>query len=302
LLGAGFVSAIAFVVRPQFLLTWVIETCGRVFSLVRRRGVGRATRVLLYLALPMAIAATASSLRLRLLSGRWGIISENAEMNRIWADTDICKLTATWRTPTGDVWSYWFNPPSKPPRDERDEVHFDGYIADPDLLRAIRESRLRGVPWTARIARKFSNIDLLFERNLPWPESNYKDPWRLALQQWFAAALRVVVLPLCAVGLVLGRRNRAMLVLAANLATPIVAAAIYFGEARYHVPYDPFALLLAVVGLYELGRRTAGLARRMRLRYARATNRSIRSTALSSTPMGGPKENRTYALNREARP
>ena len=41
-LGGGLVSAAAFVIRPQFLLTWAIEMAARTPTLVRRRGVRAA--------------------------------------------------------------------------------------------------------------------------------------------------------------------------------------------------------------------------------------------------------------------
>jgi hypothetical protein len=115
----------------------------------------------------------------------------------------------------------------------------------------------------------FGNARLLVDKNLPWPESNYKDPpWRAGLQESFARAFEFVVLPLCVLGLVLGARNATMLILAANLATVAVAATVFFGEARYHVPYDAFAILLAVVGSHEVSRRGLSLVRRLRDRRA----------------------------------
>jgi hypothetical protein len=55
-----------------------------------------------------------------------------------------------------------------------------------------------------------------------------------------------------------------MLILAANLATVIIAAAYFYGEARYNIPYAPFALLLAVTGVYEVCRRALRLVRHRR--------------------------------------
>jgi hypothetical protein len=91
------------------------------------------------------------------------------------------------------------------------------------------------------------------------------------LQQSSADALLLVVLPLAALGLVLGRRNRAMLIVAANVGTVIFSGAFFFGEARYNVPYAPFALLLSVVGVYEL------LSRVWRFVRRRATRRRMAS-------------------------
>jgi hypothetical protein len=71
-------------------------------------------------------------------------------------------------------------------------------------------------------------------------------------------------LPLAALGVLLGRRNAALFVSAANAGTCIFAAAFFFGEGRYHVPYDPFFVLLATVGVYEVVRRVTRRVRRWR--------------------------------------
>jgi hypothetical protein len=276
-LGVGLVSAIAFVVRPQFLLTWVVDMASWAFALLRRGGVGPGVRALCWLALPMAIAIGFSAVRLHRLAGHWGLISENDQMTRIWAETEICQLRASWTTPNGQRWNYWFNPPSKPAQKPSDIVQFEGYIADPNILGRIREERLRGVPWTARLARKLRNVGLLYTGNLPWPESNYREPtWRLTLQKISATALLFVVAPLSVAGIVLGRKSHALLISAANLCTSILCAALFFGEGRYHVPYDPFALMLAVVGCCEI-------VRRVRRRWTRLRGRSSWSTTIPTS-------------------
>jgi hypothetical protein len=260
---ASVLASIAFVVRPQFLLTWLFEMGGRTLVLLRRRGVLGTVRGVVWLTLPMALTLAACSVRLHALAGHWGLIAESG-INRVWADTDICKLEAHWQTPSGAEFSYWFSPPSKQPCPDSRGVKFTGFIADSKILDAIRAKRLRGVPWWRRLSRMASNADLLIDRNLPWPESNYREPpWRLALQEDFRALLKFVIFPLCLLGLALGPRNKATLILAANLTTVVVAAAIFFGEARYHVPYDPFAIVLAITGAHEVIRRVLGSIRRL---------------------------------------
>ena len=269
-LCAGVLASIAFFVRPQFLLTWLFEMGGRTLVLLRRRGVLGTVRGVAWLTLPMALTLAACSVRLHALAGHWGIIADNGNINKVWAETDICKLEAHWQTPSGGEFNYWFSPPSKQPCPDSRGVKFTGFIGDAKILDGIRAKRLRGVPWWQRVARMASNVDLLIDRNLPWPESNYRDPpWRGVLQVQFAAALKFVVLPLCALGLLLGPRNATLRILAANLLTAVIAAAIYFGEARYHVPYDPFAIVLAVTGAHEVLGRGLRAARRLRRGAAR---------------------------------
>ena len=263
-IATSLISSIAFVVRPQFLMTWLLEMAGRTLVLLRRRGVLGTVRSLVWLILPMALTLAACSVRLHALAGHWGLIAESG-INRVWADTDICKLEAHWQTPNGSEYNYWFSPPSKQPCPQSGSISFTGFIADSKILDAIRAKRLRGVPWWRRLSRMASNVDLLIDRNLPWPETNYREPpWRLALQEDFRALFKFVIFPLCLLGLVLGPRNRTTLILAANLTTVVVAAAIFFGEARYHVPYDPFAIVLAITGAHEVFRRALGSVRRLR--------------------------------------
>ncbi len=265
LLGTGLASGIAFVVRPQFVLTWAIDMVRGAVARLRRGGMGQALRTVALLSLPMALFIGGSAVRLHKLSGHWGLISENDQMTRIWAETDICQLKSSWSLPDGGRLSWWFSPPSKPAQKPSDTVEFEGFIADPVILKRIRMERLRGVPWTARWARKVHNVALLFTGNLPWPESNYRSPpWRLALQEAFASVVLYAALPLAALGIALGKRCSALFIAAVNAGTCIFCAAFFFGEGRYHVPYDPFFVLLAVVGCYEVGRRVWWRVKRWR--------------------------------------
>jgi hypothetical protein len=271
LLGVGAISSIAFVVRPQFILTWGLDVASRAWALLGRRGLPRTAGALFWLCLPVALTVVGSAVRLHHLSGHWGLISANDQMTRLWAETDVCELKSHWKTPDGEDVYYWFSPPSKPVRKPSDVAEFEGFIADPDILRRIRRERLRGVPWTARLARTWGNEKLLFTGNLPWPESNYKDPtWRFSLMQWSSLAMLYGILPLAALGALLGRKNRTLWISATSVATLLFCAAVFFGEARYHVPYDPFAILLAVTACYEIARRVVARVRRLRRRKALA--------------------------------
>ncbi|MGA2449494.1 MAG: hypothetical protein ABTD50_12490 [Polyangiaceae bacterium] len=263
LLAAGVLSGIAFVVRPQFLLTWVLDSLEHAIAWLRRPGLRRTLWAIGCLVLPMALAVGYSGARHYRLTGRWGLISDNANLNRFFADTDVCEVQGNWITPTGDRWQYVFGPPAKPQPCGGDRVvHFDGYIGDPTILDHLRRARLHGVPWFDRIARMAGNVSLLAAKNTPFPESGRG--WRGILQRDFSAVVLWAVFPLCAVGLALGRRDRLKFVALANFASVVVAAALYYGESRYRVPYDPFAILFAAVGVYEVAIRVGHLARRAR--------------------------------------
>jgi hypothetical protein len=277
-LVVGLVAATAFFVRPQFLLAWLIDLGARTFALTWKRGPITALRSVVWLAIPVVMTMAATSVRFHRLAGYWGLISESA-LNRLWADTDVCQVNASWKTPTGETWSYWFSPPSKPPHTPNEEVRFEGYIADPAIIDKIRLARLRGVSRRQRLERRLANAKLLVAGNLPWPERNVgAPPWRVQLQRTFADAFLNVVLPLAAIGLLLGRWNRTVLLIVANITTLVFAAAVFYGEARYNVPYAPFALLLAVVGVYEILRRAARIGRALWRRLPRRAERTLQAS------------------------
>ena len=141
-LAVGALPAIAFVVRPQFLLTWLVDTGAHVVSRYRRRGLRGAVVALAWLAVPMLLAVAASAVRLHGLSGRWGLISENANLNRLFADTDVCRVEATFASPSGERFFWMFNPPAKPSCEGEDVVRLDGFLGDPQLIEPIRRDRL----------------------------------------------------------------------------------------------------------------------------------------------------------------
>ncbi len=272
----GLLSATAFVVRPQFLLTWLLDTCAHAVSRFRRRGPRAALALLAWMAVPMVIAIAVSSVRLHRLSGQWGLISANASLNRLFADTDVCRVEATYTSPGGARLGWVFSPPAKDPCDDEDVARFDGFIGDPKLLEPIRRQRLRGVSWIDRVTRAVRNVELLAVRNDLFPENGYEEnPFRRDLQRGFASVVLFGILPLCVVGLVLGRPDRLKFLVLANFAAVVVAAARYYGETRYRVPYDPFAILFAVVGVYELGARAVALARRLASRFRSASRAGV---------------------------
>jgi len=294
LLFVGAASAASFVVRPQFLLTWGMQMVPQGLRLVWRPGRGAVLRRIAWLALPLALMIGVTATRFHRLSGHWGLIAQSAG-TRLWADTDVCKIASHWRTSDGADYNYWFSPPSKPALKPSDTVTFEGFIVDPDILDAIRRERMRGVPLRDRVRRKFHNIELLLVDNLPWPESNYHNEVsflglgpisRYSMLKTFRDILLYAGLPLSAIGLTLGRKNKAMYMLLVNIVTIVFTAAFFFGEARYLVPYDPFILLLAVVGCYELYGRIPRFVRRMLPRGQRKSAFHTRGVAESQGTMG----------------
>jgi hypothetical protein len=269
-LPVGLLFAFAFVNRPQIVLTALM--IGGVLVLTwRRRASWRPRRGVVLLVLPFVLAAMFSSVRLHRLTGRVGLINLYEQAQRLFGETNVEKLEAAWKAPNGDDWTWWASPHTKQPVHPEHTVHIDGFIADPVKLSAIRAERLRGVPWTARVARTLDNVALLVVRNNTWPENDFRRVRFRAELQYVYRQLLTPLLLLGAVGLFCLRRHRAAaLVVLANLATIIVTAAIYLGEARYRVPYDPLLIVVATVGGHALLTRTSRLIR------ARFTPRSSR--------------------------
>jgi hypothetical protein len=290
LLLVGILSAVAFVVRPQFLVTWFVDAARHVLGWLRRRRPREAARVFAWLAVPMVAALAVSSVRLYRLTGHFGLISDNANLNRLFGDTDVCRVDASWITPSGGQWGWWFGPPAKPgPCTPERTVSYQGYMGDAKILSAFRRDRLRGVSSIDRVENALHNVSLLAVGNPLFPESAYQGiRWRRVLSATFATATLFAVLPLCAIGLVLGRRDRLKIVTLANFAAGIVGSALYYGESRYRVPYDPFAILFAVVGVYEMGRYVAQLTGFLR-RWARRVRGGARvANADAVTGAAGP--------------
>ncbi|MBX3193341.1 MAG: hypothetical protein KF819_40540 [Labilithrix sp.] len=263
--AGGLFLAIAFVIRPQVLLTCAIV--GAVIVVARFRGrrlLPLSPGALAALLIPLGIVMAASSVRLHRLTGRWGTIAAYEPVQRLFGATDVAKVESTWTAPNGDRWTWWFNPTTKGIPTPATTERFEGFIADPELIRAIQERRLEGVGSRTRLARMVDNVLLLVD-NVPWPEKDNPVRVRRLLQKNYKGAL-FVVLALALFGVwPLRRRPLPGLLVGGQLATIVLVAALYLGEARYRVPYDPLLIVVAVVGLWTLG----GLAVR-KIRDARA--------------------------------
>lgn len=253
----GLLSGCAFAVRPQYLLTCLLAL-PLVYLFHRKRRKALRTAFVAF-ALPFALIVTYSSVRFHKITGRYGLISENGPFQRILGDTTIGLITSHWTEPDGRRYNYGFSPPSKFPAGETERFDFEGYIADPDILEAERKKRMRGVPLFKRAKRMVGNARILFEGKPLWPESNHATAGlRRHLQVNFRFFVRDGLAPLALLGAVLSaifarfRSRRFALtayVAVANCLTMLVAAALYYGEARYRVPYDSFLLLLGAVSV-----------------------------------------------------
>jgi hypothetical protein len=271
-IGAGICLAVAFAVRPQILMTCGMVGAVVVFGWLRHpvtRPRGGVMRLVVPLVVPLLLAMGASSYRFyKLTGGQYGLIASNEAAQRLFGETSVGKIDATWIAPNGSQWSWWVSPSTKQPVKPEDSIFIQGFVYDTKLLAAVRKERLRGVTTAARLRRMADNVALLAVRNLPWPENDFRRfPFRHRLQLQFATAL-LPVLAFCAIGLFLLHRHRiAGLIVVAHLVTIVIVAAIYLGEARYRVPYDPLIIVVATVGAHGALRWAWALLGRLRERY-----------------------------------
>ncbi len=249
--ATGLCAGLAYLVRPQFLLTAVLLVCGWIVALAmrmipprpfdtRRRRVGLVVAV-------FGLAVLMGATWHLALTQRPGLIADNEALQRLFADTD---LGVVGSSEGGRVWV--FSPPSKAQAGEIRRYDFDGYIGDRAKLERIRQElvRQRSLAW--RVRHLVGSVELLMFRNDTWPESVSleRHSRRRAYADLFKKLL-VALLPFVAIGLVsTALRPRLVLVIAAaQVVTVLAVAAFFWGEARHRVPYDSFLLLLALEGM-----------------------------------------------------
>jgi hypothetical protein len=242
----GVVSAVAYLVRPQIILTLAVLTLLGLFVLWRRPPRAPRLRVgRLVLAGAILTAAVAfGAVRYHSLSGRWGLISDNSAMTRLWADTSYGEVRSTS--------GFFFSPPPKVENGETRRLLVDGYVGDPVLLDRARRNEVQYMSLGERVVRWVRNVRFLFVNNQLWPDAEHVDRagWRRA---WYGACwnlLLVVLCPLTVLGMAscFRRPTVVLVVCTAHVLTMLVVAAFFFAEARYRVPYDIFLMLLSLEG------------------------------------------------------
>lgn len=261
----GVLLGLTFVTRPQILLTVLLvlgfivlaRLQSRTLFPANRRRAGGALLALAAFFVPLLVMMGASSLRFYRLMGRPGLIAAYEPIQRVFAETDVVKIESGWTTASGERWTFWFKSAAKdvykPITPGTTEV-FEGFIADPEILGEIKRRRLANVPTSARIGRMLNNVSLLIAKNRPWPESDTQVKYRRVLMIGYSNAIWVV-LGLAMVGVFALKRSRAAeMLVRAQLLTIFLVGAIYIGEARYRVPYDPLLIVVATVGLFAIAR------------------------------------------------
>ncbi|MBS2016002.1 MAG: hypothetical protein JST00_24175 [Deltaproteobacteria bacterium] len=265
---AGTFAAIAFVVRPQVLLTIALLAVLLVAA-HRARFDAKAMRVALIALVPLAIAMGVATYRHHVLTGLWALTPENSALMRLFGETDVARVEARWTTPSGGEYDAWYAAGLKQPYTEANTFRFEGYVGDATILDRERASRLAETPLTARVRRAAKNVSSLVWRSFPMPEADFHGtPFRLALSR-IARKVLYVLLALTPVGLWVMRRHRVVrAVVAANLLTVVLLPLVFYAEARYRVPYDPFLVVASSAGVAAVARRAYAWLRARRGRTA----------------------------------
>jgi hypothetical protein len=258
----GVTTALAYLVRPPVLLTVLGLGAVGVYLVVRRPAGAPLLRPR-QLARALAIFAAAvvfGAMRYHNLSDRYGLISDNSAMQRLFADTDYGKVRSSDK-------GYFFAPTSKVQTGETRELSFPGYVGNPAPIEAARRAEVARMAFGVRVRRALTNMSQLFVRNDLWPEGTHLGKgWRRAAYDASRFVLLALVCPLALLGLVsTARRPRtALVVAAAHVLTALTSAAFFCGELRYRVPYDAFLMVLAVEGILFAVAGVRALAQRFR--------------------------------------
>jgi hypothetical protein len=283
-LVAGIFGGLAFAVRPQvgiFLalacLAWLIQR--RRFPMVTPKKVA-------LVAAPVLVVVLFSAWRFAGHTGHWGGVAENANMNltagrchnvvtqAFTRDSD--KLQSDQRGDTSDgrrISLPGFRllselPDSHPfalrPALEHESIKLVGYIGDADVHRAIRKRCYAATGLTGQLRYTMVNVSLLWFFSHQWPEVSEAETSRTffhgtviyrGLYQW------LVWLPsLIGMGWALRHTWRrdgdlAVGLLGLQILVSLGVAAVFFGTIRLRLPYDPYAIILALGVWGHLARR-----------------------------------------------
>lgn len=272
-LAAGVASAVAFAVRPQSALFFVLVLV--TWLLLRKRVPWVRARQLLLVAVPLLAMLGYSSWRFHAHTGRWLGVAENANMNLTagrchnivtQAFASEAAMRASERTKnTNDgrrvsIPGYRVLasslPPDHPfalrPAMRSETIRMVGYIGDAEVHRAIRAECYRRTGVVEQLRYSMVNMGLLWFVGHQWPEQSRNAKWFRPPVDVFKHVFQVLVLVPSLVGLGAAvwwiRRRPGLVFCAWQLINSMLVAAIFFGDIRLRTPYDPYAIVLALEG------------------------------------------------------
>ncbi len=288
-LWTGLVSAIAFAVRPQSALLYVLVL---LTWFINRRRLSRVRPMqLVLIALPLLAMLAFSTWRFHAHTGNWLGVAENANMNltagrchnivtqAFRSEGHLRRSVKTRNTRNGRRVSLpGFRvlakrlSPSHPlalrPAMESETIRMVGYIGDPDVHRQIRAECYRRTGLLEQARYSVVNVSLLWFVGQQWPEQSRGAKLTLGPANVYKHIYQGLIWFPSLVGLVAAlawiRRRPELTFCAWQLLTSMTVAAVFFGTIRLRTPYDPYAMILALEGWVLLFM----LARRLRRRVA----------------------------------
>ena len=269
---AGIAAGVAFMIRPQtapffvlVFLTWLINH--------KRLPRVRARQVVGFAA-PLLLALFFSLGRFYMHTGYWGGVAESANMN---LTAGRCHNIVTQAFPSQEALdrsvaagntrdgrrvsvpglrALGSLPPRHPlalrPALGGESIRFVGYIGDPRIHRRLQRECVRrtGLLEQLRYAAANASLQWFFARQWPDQEPSARRHF-LPLADAFRALFATVFLipSLVGAGIAVAglRRDPARALLGWQILASIVLAAIFFGDIRLRTPYDPYALILALI-------------------------------------------------------
>lgn len=269
---AGCLGAVAFAVRPQSALFFVLVALTWLVN--RRRLPHVRVRALVMIAVPLLGMLAFSAWRFHAHTGYWEGVAENANMNLTAGrchnivtqayrnEAEMKRAVKKENTNDGRRVSLpnfriaWKLPDWHPMRVRpvlgEESVRIVGYIGDPVIHREIRQRCYAASTVWQQARMSFVNVMLSWFLDRQWPEMEKGRERFLPVIDAYSAFFQIVVWAPSMLGMFAAlwwlRRRPALALVAWQIVNSIVVAAIFFGTIRLRTPYDPYALVLAVEG------------------------------------------------------
>ena len=266
LFGAG--VALAALFRPQILIALPLYA---IHFVVRRRAwrvEKRAIpRLLVGIAIPLVLVLGVSAARMRFHTGKFGLISANGPLNFAFGRCHATTITSAAPDRRGA-----YSPPSLGALARWGEkhpgalfqlhpvmgakVHVEGHMWDAEPFYWLASDCIKKGGIGRQVEFAATHVVLLWGYNTIWPDSVSPPQFRLPME--IASGLHAgLILPGAVVGLFLAfkRRHARWMLVALQMWSVVIVAALYFGDTRLRAPYDGFLLILAMMVYARLYRR-----------------------------------------------